>query len=279
MLLIVLDVIRFFRGNMIKILILLIVLGVSALIWVFGVEPNLLEVVKYKLKVPGLEGLRVVFASDFHMAPNHEERLHKVIELINGQNPDLILLGGDFVKGHHPTSSLSPEVIAQNFGNLKAQNGVFAVLGNHDWWQDGEKITEELRKNEITVLANENQLLNCKDKRFYLAGVEDFITRKPNIAKTLNGVEGPVLLLSHSPDIFPNVPNHVDLTLAGHTHGGQVAMPFWGALLVPSEYGKRYERGLIEEDGKKILVTKGIGTSMLSVRFNCRPEIVLIEFE
>ena len=86
-------------------------------------------------------------------------------------------------------------------------------------------------------------------------------------------------MLTHSPDIFPKVPKEVNLTLSGHVHGGQVRLPLLGAIIVPSKYGDKYSYGLIEEDNKKMIVTSGIGTSILNVRFNCKPEIVVIEFE
>lgn len=88
-----------------------------------------------------------------------------------------------------------------------------------------------------------------------------------------------LILLCHSPDVFPKVPKEVNLTLAGHVHGGQVRLPILGSLIVPSNYGDKYSQGLIEENGKKMIVTKGIGNSILNVRFNCIPEIVVIEFE
>lgn len=264
---------------MIKILIVAVVIAAMGLVWAFGIEPNLLQTVRYKIRHPELGGLRVVFASDFHIAPGHEKRLRKIVREINKQQPDLILLGGDFVKGHKAAFSLPIEKIAAELAKLKAPQGVVAVSGNHDNLQDGKHISKVLQKNGITVLANGNVKRQQKGKDFYIAGVEDYYTRTPDIKKSLDGTEKPVLLLSHSPDIFPNVPETVDLTLAGHNHGGQFRVPGFGALILPSDYGKRYENGLIEEDGKKLLVSKGLGTSLMPLRFNCLPEIVVIEFE
>ena len=103
--------------------------------------------------------------------------------------------------------------------------------------------------------------------------------RRPDVRKALENAGNPVLVITHSPDIFPQVPERAALTLAGHTHGGQVALPLLGALLVPSAFGKRYEGGLTVENGKRLLVSRGLGTSLLPVRFNCRPEIDVAEFE
>ena len=136
-----------------------------------------------------------------------------------------------------------------------------------------------LTKNGIKVLANSNIKVNINGKDLYIAGVEDKTTRTPDIYKTLDLTQNPVILLTHSPDVFPKVPEKVNLTLSGHVHGGQVRLPLIGALIVPSDYGNKYSQGLINEKGKQMIVTKGIGNSILNVRFNCIPEIVVIEFE
>ena len=128
-------------------------------------------------------------------------------------------------------------------------------------------------------MANSNVEVNAGGKEIYIAGVEDKATRTPEIYKALDGAKNPVILLTHSPDIFPKVPKEVNLTLSGHVHGGQVRLPLLGAIIVPSKYGDKYSYGLIKEDNKKMIVTSGIGTSILNVRFNCIPEIVVIEFE
>jgi len=104
------------------------------------------------------------------------------------------------------------------------------------------------------------------------------MTASPNIYEALENTKSPTILLTHTPDIFPKVPSDVNLTLAGHTHGGQVRLPLLGALIVPSDYGNKYSSGLIEEKGKKMIVTNGIGVSILPIRFNCPPEIVVLEF-
>ena len=263
---------------MIKILILLFVVAVLLAIWAFGFEPNMLKVTTYRVARPELSGFKIAFASDFHIAPNHGERLKKIVQKINEQKADLILLGGDFVKGHKFETSMPIEKIARGLSELKAPLGVISVLGNHDWWQDGQKIKSVLQHNGIEVLENENKTMIVGEIDFSLAGLADYNTRKPDMAKALSGSGQNVLLLTHSPDVFPEVPKSVFLTLAGHTHGGQVVLPWFGALLVPSKYGKKYEGGFIEENGKKMIVSRGLGTSILPVRLGCMPEIVVVEF-
>ena len=153
------------------------------------------------------------------------------------------------------------------------------MLGNHDWRRDGVRIADVLQKHGIEVLENENRRIDHAGGSLWLAGLADCNMRRPDVRKALENAGNPVLVITHSPDIFPQVPERAALTLAGHTHGGQVALPWLGALLVPSAFGKRYEGGLTVENGKKLLVSLGLGTSLLPVRFNCRPEIVVVEFE
>ena len=105
------------------------------------------------------------------------------------------------------------------------------------------------------------------------------MTGKPKLYEALSGVKKPVILLTHAPDMFPKVPKSVNLTLAGHTHGGQIRLPFIGAIFTASKYFNRYVMGLIDENGRKMIVTRGLGVSIIPVRFNCLPELTVIEFE
>lgn len=265
-------------------IVLIIILIV--IIWSFWVEPNLLVMRNQNLDIKGLEGLKIVFIGDFHIKPHQKNRLAYIVKKINEQNPDLILSVGDFVSGHDPKQSLPIEEIAKELSNLKSKYGFYAVLGNHDWWQGGEKIQNVLEDNGVIVLSNENRRLKINDKIIYIAGVEDINTRNVDLNLALKGANHPTILLTHSPDVFPFVTSEfnskivdkVDLTLAGHNHGGQIYLPIVGALVVPSGYDNKKAQGLIEESGKKMFITKGIGTSILPVRFNCVPEIVVFTF-
>ena len=165
---------------------------------------------------------------------------------------------------------------------LNTKYGAYSVIGNHDYWAGYDNVKEMLERVGIKVLANSNESLILKNgKKLYIAGVEDLQTGSPNIKIALEGTESnPTILLTHSPDVFVEVlKDSVNLTLAGHVHGGQIRLPFIGALIIPSKYGNKYSQGLIEEKGRKMIVTKGIGTSILPLRFNCTPEIVVINFK
>lgn len=251
----------------------------SLFIYSFFIEPNKLIVTNYSIKDSQLKDLKVVLVGDFHIKPNQQKRLEKVVSLINNQKPDIVLSVGDFVAGHEENSTMLIDKIASELKKVESKYGFYTVLGNHDWWINGEEMAEVLNKNNIKVLANTNAKINANGKIIYIAGVEDLTTRKPNIYQALNNANQPIILLTHSPDIFPKVPKNVNLTLAGHVHGGQVRLPLLGAIVAPSKYRDKYSLGLIEENNKKMIVTKGIGNSILPVRFNCAPEIVVIDFE
>lgn len=248
------------------------------IVWSIFVEPNLLTVKTLDLHVKGLSGLKVVFVGDFHVKPYQKKRLTNVVKKINEQNPDLILTTGDFVSSYNKKFSMSIKDIAKELSKLRSKYGVYAVLGNHDWKQGGEEITRELQNIGFVVLGNENKFININGKKLYIAGVEDLTTRTVKLDKALEKTSQPTILLTHSPDVFPFITKKVDLTLAGHTHGGQIVLLIIGPPIVPSDYGKKYAQGLIVENNKIMFVTKGIGTSILPVRFNCMPEIVIINF-
>ncbi len=186
---------------------------------------------------------------------------------------------GDYINGDEKNNSLSFEKLSNNLKNINSKYGVYSVLGNHDWWLDGTAVEKSLKKANIQVLKNENKKIKIEEKTLTIAGVEDLMTREPDVLKALKGAKEPIILMTHTPDLFPQIPKSVDLTLAGHTHGGQVSIPLVGAPIVPSHYGNKYAQGIIKEDGKEMYVTRGVGTSILSLRFNCPPEIVVIEFE
>ena len=255
-----------------------VIISILFLVYCFAIEPNMLQTKTYRIPDKKLKGLRVVFVSDFHIRPNGQKRLQKIVNLVNKQNPDIVLSGGDFVNGYREKETMPIEEIASGLNKIKSKYGFYTVLGNHDWDFDGVKISKVLQENGIKVLANSNSKIDTSIGTIYIAGVEDLKTRTPDIEKALENTENPTILLTHSPDVFPKVLLGVNLTLAGHVHGGQVRIPLWGAVLIPSKYGNRYSMGLIEETGRKIIVTKGIGTSILPVRFNCPPEIVVIDF-
>lgn len=262
------------------ILMLILIIGLVLLfIWSFFIEPNKLVVTKYLISDNDLKGIKVVFVSDFHINPYQNKRLKKVIALVNAQNPDIVLSGGDFISGHLASMTMPIGDIAKELQNINAKYGFYTAIGNHDKYLGEDYAIKELRKNKINVLYNSNTKVNIKGKDVYIAGIEFKPNNTVPIVEALKNTKAPVIMLTHSPDEIKKIPDSVNLILAGHTHGGQVVLPFVGALFTASDYKDKYIYGFIEEENKKMIVTNGIGVSILPFRFNCVPEIVVIEFK
>jgi len=251
--------------------------------WAFGIEPGLLVVRHVRMELPAWRNdVRVAVLSDLHVGSPHVgiDKLRRIVKETNAENPALVVLLGDYVIGGpggrggvRGGGFVEPEAIAAELKNLHAPLGVFAVLGNHDWWYNGDRIGQAFRDAGIAVL--ENQAVHVGNA-FWLGGIADFWTREPDIAGTLEQVDNgdPVVLITHNPDIFPGVPERVSLLLAGHTHGGQVHLPVVGTLITTSKLG--YNAGDFFEHGHHLFVTTGIGTSIVPVRFGVPPEIVMM---
>ncbi len=228
-----------------------------------------------------LDGLKIALISDIHAGSPYvgKTRIRDLVLRVNAAEPDVIVLLGDYViQTVVGGRFMPPETLAGILKDLKAPLGVYAVLGNHDWWLDGPRVRAALAAQGIKVLENENVRVKTRGTAFSLLGLADHIERSPNPDAPLAGVpaQEPVIALIHEPDYFPEMPERIALTLAGHTHGGQVRLPLLGAPVVPSRFGQRYARGLIKEGEKLLYVTTGVGTSIMPVRFNVPPEYVLL---
>jgi uncharacterized protein len=262
----------------------LTVLGLLLAIWGFLIEPGLLlvrhvtiETAKWPAALPPL---RIVAVADIHAgAPRVDEaQLDRIVAEVNAQNPDVVLLLGDYVIQYVLFGTpMPPDTIASHLGGLRAKHGMFAVLGNHDWYDGGKRVWRALENVGIRVLENSAVPLPGSEDRIWLVGIADDSTRHPHPAGTFRPPEGAaVVALTHDPAVFPDVPARAALTVAGHTHGGQVSIPFWGALFIPGRSPLRYAYGHVAENGNDLYVTSGIGTTALPVRFNAPPEIVVI---
>jgi uncharacterized protein len=257
-------------------------------LWGFVIEPSRLVLRETLITLPScpasLKGLRIAVISDLHAGSPYitTEKIRRIVETTNAGRPDLILMPGDFViQGVPGGRFMEPEVIASALKGLRARFGVFATLGNHDWWYNGRRVKRSLENAGITVLENEAAMIERDGAAIWMAGIGDKWEGKPDIASALARVNdgAPIIAITHNPDIFPSIPARVALTVAGHTHGGQVALPIIGRPIVPSDYGERYAVGHIVEGSKHLFVTSGIGTSILPVRFRVPPEISLITID
>jgi uncharacterized protein len=259
----------------------ILALGAASALWGFGIEPGLLSVSREELALPrwpaGLSGFRIAVLTDLHIGAPHVdlEALDDIVARTNAAECDLVVILGDLViDGVKGGTFVPPEPIGARLGRLQARRGVYAVLGNHDFWLDGPRVERALEDNGIVVLDDEAKHLPG-EPGLWIAGVSDAMTRAADVKKALAPIQGgdPVLVLTHNPDVFPDIPDRVSLTLAGHTHGGQVYVPLLGRPIVPSRYGERFAAGHIVEGGRHLFVGVGIGTSILPVRFLVRPRI------
>jgi len=257
----------------------LLLAAIFAAVWAFAVEPRRLVVHRETITVAGLPHLRIALLSDLHAGARFIDaaKVRRVIDTINAESPDLVLLLGDYLnngRGARMSPPLPPETVAAELGRLQAPT--YAVLGNHDWWFDGTRIAAALRAHGITVL--ENSAVEARPG-LWLAGIADAMTRKPSPAAALAQIPpgAAVVALTHNPDVFADLPARIALTVAGHTHGGQVRLPWLGRLVVPSDHGERYAAGHIVENGRHLFVTTGVGTSIYPVRFGVPPEIVILQ--
>jgi uncharacterized protein len=261
-----------------------------AFIWTVIIEPRWVAKREIPIKLSEnnhLKGLKVVLTSDWHFTKRplwkvmSIERARNIVAKINTAKPDVIILAGDFIadKNYKPTIAATPEEeIALVFGELKARHGVYAVLGNHDWWQNGEAFTKALHQQNITVL--ENNAIKINDLNLYIAGIGDALTGHENSNGALENVpkNAPVIVAMHDPGSLKQISsswqNPNALFVAGHTHGGQVYLPILGAPWVPATGPREWAYGWVQHQNHNMYVTSGLGVSILPVRFNMRPEWV-----
>ncbi len=280
--------------------------GAVASAYAVVVEPLLRQrVTRYNVRLrrwPDDLPLTIAVITDLHACEPwmDVDRIHSIVDQTNGLGADLIVLLGDYVAGlrYYRTGEVHSDAWSKALAGLKAPLGVHAVLGNHDWWEDhaaqerghGPTVARRaLERAGIPVYENDAVRLTKSGRPFWLAGLGDQLAFWPSrrrhpkrrigadeLKATLGKVpdSDPVILLAHEPDIMPQVPERVALVLSGHTHGGQVRLFGWSPV-VPSRYGNRYAYGHVREQCD-LVVSGGLGCSIMPVRFGMPPEIVLV---
>ena len=259
-----------------------VISGAAGWLYTIIVEPEWLQVERIRLPLrklhQDLSGFKIAQFSDIHFGPYMRgSDARRIVERINRLTPDLIAFTGDFVT---ELDHGEAELIMDTFRRLQATYGVFAILGNHDHWTDAEVIDRAVRSAGVTLLRNENRLIEHRGARFWLAGVDDIWEEKHDLDLALSGVQAdsPVILLAHEPDYADEVDDEgrVDLQLSGHSHGGQVRLPYFGAFALPY-LGRKYPFGLRKLKSTWLYTNRGVGVLSPPVRLNCRPEITLFE--
>ena len=227
----------------------------------------------------GQAPLRLLLLSDTHVGgPDMPpERLERIVADLNRLKPDLILIAGDLVSEKRGATHIytAADVVAP-LGGLRAPLGVVVAPGNHDHWFKPDALRSELEKRGLRVLQNEAVRLGP----LVLGGIDDDYSGHDDLPATFAAMDrlgpGVNLLLTHSPDIVPDLPRPVAAVFAGHTHCGQIRFPFVGALTYVSRYGDRFACGDIDDKGQRVFVGAGIGTSLLPLRFNTPPDAWMV---
>jgi predicted MPP superfamily phosphohydrolase len=225
---------------------------------------------------PALEGFTIVQLSDIHLQPyTKPDLVRKAVELSNSLNPDLVVLTGDYVwRDQEAAFELAP-ILAR----LNARHGVYSVLGNHDLWLDVEVIKTAFAEARLPMLINQGVEINAGNGSFYLAGMDDGWSGKPDLKLSLENAPAntPVVLLLHEPDLVDetSLDPRISLQLSGHTHGGQVLMPGKPPIVTP-HLGKKYNQGLFRVNDTWLYTNRGLGVISVPLRINCPPEVTLL---
>ena len=265
-------------------------ISLTALIWYsFIFEPNNIQIKKISIEIENLpesfNNTRIVHLTDFH-SHNFGEREKRVLEILEEIDPDFVFITGDFID--HKTKDInSCQEFWRELGN-RYQGKIFGITGNHEYWNNdinAEDFKNLLEESGIIVLDNRNEKIFQGDEYIYLIGIDDPHTGNDDLKKAAAGAEKnvPKILLAHSPDIVNDLESlkkeKIDLILAGHTHGGQIRIPFVQPYWTPTKNRGKYASGLFEIGDIYLYVNRGIGMAVLPIRFNCPPEITVIELK
>jgi hypothetical protein len=227
--------------------------------------------------LPAGRTLRIAYASDFHAGPTtHPELLESACAAMDEARPDILLLGGDFVS----PDARHIETLAGLLARVTAPLGRYAVLGNHDWWTSPDQIVRHLTMAGVEVLTNRNVRLPPPFDQVWVCGIDDPLLGSPDAETALAGADGTRLVVMHSPSSLLDIgARRFELALCGHTHGGQIALPGGTPIVVPQgPLCRTYSRGRFDlESGGVLLVSVGLGCSLLPFRIFAHPEILLCD--
>lgn len=237
-----------------------------------------LEITQHEVIIPDLpasfDGYRIAFMTDTHVASFMRRELYRVcVDEIARREIDLVLLGGDFVswRKHIP---LMTKVLLDG---LEAPDGVYAVLGNHDYWSDADAVVAAMTAKGVEFIINRSVRLQRGSDLIDLVGIDEIYRGEPDVETAFRNVTGlrPCIAVSHHPDIIGRLDERrIDLLLAGHTHGGQIRLPFLGAIIVPSRHEGLYDAGFHRQRNVLLYVSRGLG-AIPPVRILCRPELAM----
>jgi hypothetical protein len=263
------------RKLMIVIAILVVVCGLVA----YSVLTQLkgLEYPRYEVPVHGLppafDGFTIVQISDTHVGiwtkPKH---IRKIVEQVNAMQPDLILLTGDYVNRFERNCTTS----GRSLMGLEAKHGVYAVLGNHDYWVNADAVTKALRESGVDVLFDEQRKITIGKESITLVGLDDEWEGKPDYQQAFTGLsaDDTCIAIAHNPDAVLHLKGRpIRLLLSGHTHGGIINLPWISPIHAFTKLGRKYASGMHEINGIRTYISRGIGLVSIPFRIHCPPEV------
>lgn len=242
-----------------------------------------------------LQGLRIAHLADFHFDKNHGKHIIDFFDLMHDRKIDLIFLTGDFVETKGGLDNLVK--VLKKIETLEPRYGIYGCLGNHDYFHfsrkdfilvryvvdeknDIDELTKTLKENGIELLLNENRVIDINGEKVNIVGIDEYVSGRFSLPAAMDGLDPNrfTILISHAPDIvFHLEPYKVDLVLSGHTHGGQIKLPFWGTVIKRTKLKRKQSSGLFRYNGTNVHITQGLGASPKAmVRFLCSPEIAML---
>jgi uncharacterized protein len=237
-----------------------------------------LEVTRHEVIVPDLpevfQGYRIAFMTDTHVASFMRRNFYReIVGQSNRFDPDLVLFGGDFVTWNRHIPLMAELLIT----DLQARDGIYAVLGNHDYWADADSVIAALTARDVRFLVNRSVKIKRGQDAIHVVGIDEIYRGKPDYVAAFGDVDRnrPCIAVSHHPDVVERLgERRVDLLLCGHTHGGQIRAPFFGAIVIPSRHEGRYDEGFFRLQKVLMYVSRGVG-SIPPIRILCKPELAL----
>lgn len=266
----------FFR--LLRTIFLICILIAGGIFYAFFIEPNLFITsnIDIVLNENPTKQVKIVLFADTHYREKHTElEMQNMVDRINAEKPDIVMFAGDLIDDYE-NQPVDTDLIANYFKKIDAKIGKYAIMGNHDYGGRAERIYKEImQKSDFNLLINDISIL--EDLELEIVGIDDYFFGTPDfeILDSTNE-ERTVLVLSHEADMLDEFSDKFDLSFAGHTHGGQINIPYIKELAL-SEGGEKYIKGYYEEE--KIYVTSGIGTTRIHARMFNLPEIVSINLK
>jgi predicted MPP superfamily phosphohydrolase len=233
-----------------------------------------IEVTRHEIFIDDLpssfDGYRIAFLTDTHVAGFVRRQFYReILTQVARFDPDLVLLGGDFVTWHRDIPLMAEVLLTE----LSARDGVLAVLGNHDYWAGGAAVRAAMEGKGVRFIINQSMRVRRGQDELPVVGIDEVYRGEPDVDATFTGVKGPAIGVTHHPDMIDLLDGRrLDLLVCGHTHGGQIRFPFFGAVVVPSHHEQRYASGFHRVGGVLMYVSRGIG-AIPPLRILCRPEV------